>query len=65
MKECSMTKKLTITQKELKTVIRNLELDTQFDADWIAKTIWNGINKLITEREIEEEAHKIRARMNC
>ena len=60
-----MTKKLTITRADLKTAIRNLELDTQFDADWIAKNIWDAINKLINDREVEEEAQKIRAGMNC
>jgi len=60
-----MTKKLTITRTDLKTAIRNLELDTQFDAAWIAQKIWDAINKLISDREVEEEAQKIRAGMNC
>ena len=60
-----MTKRLTITQEDLKTAIHNLGLDTKFDADWIAKNIWIAINKLLNDREVEEEAQKIRAGMNC
>jgi len=60
-----MTKKITMTKTELRTAIRNLGLDTQFDADWIAGNIWNAIEKIVIEREIEEEAGAMRARMNC
>ena len=51
-----MTKRLTITQEDLKTAIHNFEFNMGFDGDWIAKTIWIEINKLVNEREVEEEA---------